>query len=88
MDRGRRPNPASDKGGGCRAAGPAGGRTVEADAAGRCRWWPRPTIVIWGRGQVLALTSQVRPRPAHDICRDQPKALPCAEGTSEPCGAG
>ena len=67
-------------------AGATGGRTVEADAAGRCRWLLRPTVAIWGRGQVLALTSQVRPRPAHDLCRDHQKVLLCADGTSDSGG--
>ena len=34
---------------GCRCDG---GRTVEADAAGRRRWRLRPTVVIWGRGHL------------------------------------
>ena len=45
-DHGRTRKFGSETGSGCRATGAAGGRTVEADSAGRCRWWPRPTIVI------------------------------------------
>ena len=38
-----------------------------------------PTFIIRREGHRIALTSQVRPRPAHDLCRDRPK-WPLAPG--------
>ena len=49
------------------------GRVLEADAAGGRRWRPPQTFIIRREGHRIALTSQVRPRPAHDLCRDRPK---------------
>ena len=39
--------------------------------------------MIWGRDHRLALTFQVRPRPAHDLSRGQPKARRAADCTSD-----
>ena len=64
------------------------GRSVQPDAAGRRRWRPRPTVSIWGRDHLSPLTLKVRPRPAHDLSRDQLTTPPCADCTFDPGGAG